>query len=407
MRRRPQNPEKAAISFSSLKAAQAGDVGLVLSGGGARAAYQVGALKALEPYLDQRTHPISVIIGSSIGAINGLIFAACLKSGYSVATDELVSLWVERTFRNTFAGSASRAFLRSIKIALLQYLSPGPKASNTSIFDPSPLVQRVDSIIEKYGGLTPENRAPQLKSVAVMTTIEGQERKPLIFVSTHKRIDPETLRGASFQVCYVESLHAKHGFASAALPAVLPPVELDTDAGKVSLVDGGISQNTPVDPAARMGAERVILIDISGRDWWHNRFGEPHDKRPEWEVPAGPETFCMRPPETFIVRCQSALGPLLKSCTAGSTSKFMAACGATWPLFTLLKKKLGEEVAYETMSYVALDPDYLQGLIDRGFNETRKLLQNRSEIEFKTRDPHELEASASTSLSSLISGQRP
>ena len=297
-------------------------------------------------------------------------------------------MWMERNFKNSFAGSASLAFFRSIKIAMLQYMSPGPSPNSTSIFDPTPLMNRVDETLTAYGGLTPESRAPQLRAVGVMTTIEGQQRKPMLFVSTHKRIDAELMKGASFQVCYVETLTAKHGFASAALPSVLPPVELDTEGGKVSVVDGGISQNVPVDPAARLGAERMVVVDISGRDWWLARYGEEGDKRPDWEVPAELQTYCFRPPESFVVRCQKPLGPLLKSVVSTSTRKFMAACGATWPLFTLLKKKLGEDVAYEVMSYCALDPDYIQGLIEQGFNETTAMLRNKQEIEFKRANPY-------------------
>jgi hypothetical protein len=46
-----------------------------------------------------------------------------------------------------------------------------------------------------------------------------------------------------------------------------------------------------------------------------------------------------------------------------------------WPLFSILKKKLGEEVAYESMTYVALDPEYLQGLIELGYSETVMTLE--------------------------------
>ncbi len=382
MKRRPQSPDRKAITLPKYGFDAKATLGLVMSGGGSRAAYQVGALKALEPYFSQSSHQIGVIVGSSIGSINGLLLGAGIKHGYTAAVDELESLWMERTFRNTFAGHPSRAFFRSIKIAVLQYLQPGPSPSATSIFDPTPLMNRVDEAIKKFGGLEPKNRAEFVKAVAVMTTVEGKERKPLLVASTTQPIPEDIIQGATFQVAYVEALSAKHGFASAALPSILPPVEIDTEHGKVHLVDGGISQNVPVDPAGRLGAERVVVIDISGRDWWLNRAGEAHDTRPTWEVPAAEKTFCFRPPDTFVIRCQKPLGPLLKAAVGRSTSKFLAAAGATWPIFSLLKKKLGEEVAFEVMAYVALDPDYAAALIERGFNETVTILKNKSELEF-------------------------
>lgn len=394
MRRRRQDSERRSILLNRSLLAPAGDIGIVLSGGGARAAYQVGALKALIPYLEKSSDQISVVIGSSIGAINGLVLSACLKEGLGESVEQLESMWRERTFRNTFCGTPSGAFLRAIKMAFLQYRSPGPNATSAAIFDPTPLMQRVDQVINTFGGLTPEARHPSLQAVGVMTTMEGPERKPMLFMSSHKRIDQNTLEGASFEICYVDGLSAKHGFASAALPSVLPPVELDTEHGKVRLVDGGISQNIPVDPAVRLGAQRVIVVDISGRSWWLDRYGEPHDTRPTWEVPAGLKTFCMRPPDTFVVKPPKALGPLLKDSVNASTRKFIAAVGPVWPVFQLLKKKLGEEVAFEVMSYVALDSDYLGALIEAGYNDTIHHLKNKTQVEFAHQDSYEKWAEA-------------
>ena len=382
---RPQNGDRPELTFNAVEAllAQPKRTALVLSGGGTRAAYQIGALKALLPFFgDRKVDNISVIVGSSIGAINGLMLGACLKCGLSDAVNQIEALWRVRNFRNSFSGTPSQAFLRAVKMAVMQYLSPGPKATQAAIFDPTPMMREVDLIIERNGGLAPEQRAPSLKAVSVMTTIEGATRKPLLFLSAHKPLTLGELDGASFEVCNVRTLSAKHGFASAALPSVLPPVEIDVEGGNVKLVDGGISQNVPVDPAVRLGAERVIVLDVSGRDWWLNRDNEPQDTRPTWEVLAAPQTYCLRQPETFVFRCRTGLGGLLKESVASSHMKFMAALGPVWPVFSLLKRKLGEDIAYEAMTYVALDPDYIEGLIELGYNETLYLLHKKGEISF-------------------------
>ena len=386
MKRRPRDSNEPAVDNIVGRQSPPGKLGLIFSGGGVRASYQVGALRALGSFIESSESQINFILGSSIGAINGLILSACLKDGFPHSIEQLENLWRKRNFRNTFDGSPSSAFLRAIKIAFLQYMSPGPKGGSDSIFNPAPLIQELDQVLLAHGGLSPDARAHSLEAIAVMTTVEGTERKPLLFVSAHKKFDESVFKGAAFEVCYVDELTSKHGFASAALPSVLPPVEIDTDKGRVRLVDGGISNNVPVDPAVRMGADRVILFDISGRDWWLKRFGKKEDQRPDWEVPAGMETYCLRPPETFIVRCQEPLGPLLKSCVGQSRSKFISALGPVWPLFTLLKNKLGEDVAYETMSYVALDPDFISAVIERGYNETTGLLRNKVTPEFEHPD---------------------
>lgn len=355
----------------------AGDVGVVLSGGGSRAAYQIGALKALAPHLLRHENPLSIIVGSSIGAINGLMIGASYGEGLERAIAITEEVWRERVFRNTFEGTPSMAFFRAVRMATLQYLSPGPNPSTDAIFNPRPLMRRVDGVINDYGGLSPEALKGSLHTVAVMTTVEGAQRKPLVFVSSKKDPHTDLLKGASFEVSFVKRLHAKHGFASAALPSVLPPVELDTEQGQVRLVDGGISINVPVDPAARLGAEQVVVLDVSGRQWWHDRYKEPHDTRPEWEVKSASDTFCVRPPETLVLRNQEGLGKLLKDSIGSSSKKFIEALGPVWPVFQLLKRKLGEELAYEAMSYAALDRDYIGALIEQGFNETHRQLQAR------------------------------
>jgi predicted acylesterase/phospholipase RssA len=381
VRRHPRDLQSPAIPKQNETGAT-GAVGLVLSGGGSRAAYQAGALKALAPYLGLDGNKIQIIVGSSIGAVNGLVTGACLSQGVDYAATTLIDLWQEREFRNTFHGHPSAAFLRALKMAFFQYLSPGPKPTSDAIFNPTPLVDRVDGVIKAHGGLHPDKRAANLNAIATMTTVEGSKRKPLLFVSSREKIAPEIIHGASFEVSYVEEMTTKHGFASAALPSVLPPVELDTEHGKVRLVDGGISSNVPVDQALRLGAERIVCIDISGRAWWLNHYQEPLDTRPEWEVPSEEHTFCMRPPHTFSMVPSKALGPILKDAVASSTRKFIAAVGPTWPCFTVLKKKLGEELAYEVMSYVALDHDYLTGLIELGYNDVRNRLLKSGEPPF-------------------------
>jgi predicted acylesterase/phospholipase RssA len=377
MRRRPQPESSSALKFNRPLESPIGDVGLVLSGGGVRAAYQAGSLRALAQLMGSDIAHPSVIVGSSIGAINGLVLGATIGAGIDHSVSVLEELWRERTFGNTFGGSMTLSFVRAIRIAIEQYVAPGPHNSSTAVFDPSPLRQRIDDVINSHGGLSPETRAPFLRALGVMTTVEGPTRRPLLFLSSHQHLDKTALQGASFEVCQIENISAKHGFASAALPSILPAVDIDTEAGTVSLVDGGISQNIPIDPVVRLGASRIVVIDISGRAWWLDRYGERHDTRPSWEVPAGTDTFCMRPPELFVVRNQRPFGPILKQAVGGSTKRFMASVGAIWPLFSLIKRKLGEEAAYEVMTYVALDPEFMNGLMEMGYHETTSMIRER------------------------------
>jgi len=351
--------------------------GLVLSGGGTRACYQVGALKAIRDYFEKDDLKFSVITGSSIGAVNTLVFSASLRHGLNNAIANLESVWRERTYRNTFEGSPSVSFMRSIKLAALHYFSPGPDSSSFSVFDPTPLINRVDLAIREAGGLNLETRPDWLKVVGVMTTAELQQRKGLFIVSSRQELAPEALYGSSFDLHYVKNLTAAHAFASAALPSVLPPVQLSLETGQVQLVDGGIADNIPIDPAVRFGATSVIVVDTSGRKWWCDHQNVPHYSRDPWETISGVGTFCINPGIVLELRTQGPIGPLLRDSIGRSTSEYIKALGPTWPIFKILTHKLGNEVAYEIMSYAVVHPAYIDALIEQGYNETMRVLAER------------------------------
>lgn len=352
--------------------------GVVLSGGGSRAAFQLGALRALHDKGVITDSNIEVITGSSIGAVNGLVLAAGLNHGVGQSIDALYEIWGRRTFKNTFVGHPSKAFFRTIQIAILKYTSPGPSPSPISIFDPKPLQNEVDQVVAQFGGISIRNRKDSLKAVAVMATREDNvKRSSLLFVTSQKPFSSEDLVGATFQVHYVDSICAAHGFASAALPSVLPPVTIDINERQVQFVDGGISDNVPVDPAVRLGAEDMLVLDCSGRRWWFDHYGEPHYNRPTWEVPAAPDTFCRMPQRYFDCVNKEPFGPLLKAVVGKSRADFMKALGPTWPIFKILSMKMGSELAYEVMSYVALHPEYTQALIEAGYNRAISLVEKK------------------------------
>ncbi len=362
--------ENCANSLESSETSR----GLVLSGGGSRAAYQAGALKALEESFPEGRFPFSVIVGSSIGAVNGVLFSAALRRSYKDAVETVVELWRERTFENTFGGPLTLTLLRSIRVGFLQYLSPGPKPTTLSIFDPAPLRRRMDETLFEFGGAQVQDHHPDLSAIGVMTTREGDERKGLLLVNARREISPKMLKGISFGIHYVNHLSSSHAFASAALPSVLPPVEIRAESGDVRLVDGGISDNIPVDPAVRFGATDITIIDTSGKKWWCDRYNKPHYSRDPWELPVPPGTYCLQPKSfrEFIPSC--GLGKVLKESLGSSTKDYIRAFGPTWPIYRLLRNQMGEELALETMSYAVIHPPYLEALVELGYGDTKRAL---------------------------------
>lgn len=356
------------------------NLGIVLSGGGSRAAYQVGALRAVYDHTSLSREKVRVVAGTSIGAVNSLILSAGLRYPLTQSLDLLDTLWKKRTYKNTFSGHVSKTFLRAIQVAMLRYRSPGPVASTVSIFDPTPLKNEVDEAIHAFGGLRLDNLPDYLSSVAVMTTMEGVERKALLLALCRNHPDEQSLDGANFELLCLNELNASHGFASAALPSVLPAVDLNLEKHEVRLVDGGICDNIPVDPALRLGADAILLVDSSGRRWWFDHYGEPHDTKPDWEIAAKSSSFCIMPSRMFEVVNSSPFGTLLKQAVGKSTKNFIDALGPTWPIFRILKHKMGEELAYEVLSYAALHPDYISALIELGYKETLELLKKAKNL---------------------------
>lgn len=347
---------------------------LVLSGGGTRSVYQVGAIQALYEHYGNNL-PYQIIIGSSMGAVNGVILSAALRRGPEEAIDLLRQVWLERTFENTFGGSLSITLLRSLRIAFMQYLTPGPTSTSASIFDPTPLRQRIDEILFDCGGASVEDHPLNLRTIGVMTTIDGDRRRGLLIANVSQQAKEELLmQGAQFDIHEVNHLSSSHAFASAALPAVLPPVEITLAEKKVRLVDGGISDNIPVDAAVRYGANHVTLLDTSGKRWWHDHYQRPHDTAETWEPVAEEGAFCLTPLFMKELFNKTAFGPVLKQSMGSSTRDYIRALGPTWPIYKLIQKKMGETVALEIMTYAAIHPAYVTALLELGYNETKDRL---------------------------------
>ncbi len=351
-------------------------LGIVLSGGGVRASYQVGVLKAICEHLPNYGNNISVIVGASIGAVNAVILDSSLHRGLSGAVEVVENVWRDRTYENTFAGSLTVSFFRSIKLAFFQSITPGPVATDFAIFDPTPLIQSLHHSLTSVRKEDRSRSSAGKRSVAVMTTQEGKERTPLLIA--HMRGDNYFHHdvGVSYDVHCVKRLGLKHAFASAALPWVLPPVEILNDKKTIRLVDGGICDNVPVDPAIRLGADTVLTIDTSGRSWWHDQMKRRHYERDEWEIEAAKDTYCLLPKNHLHLQNKKPLGEIVADVIGGRSAKnAIRTLGPIWPVYKLLKVKLGEVVALEIISYVFLHPDFISQVLQLGYDETTELIK--------------------------------
>src|ERR1700731_1496760 len=148
-------------------AAQA-QIGLVLAGGGVRGAYEVGALSALAPALEARGECPRVIVGTSVGALNGAYLAANAQRPFSEAVDGVIELW-----RTMDYGDVLRPLLSAGELGrLIRYLAdvvglPAPDVP--ALLDTAPLAATLERLIS-FEQLTRNVVAGTVTSAAVVAT---------------------------------------------------------------------------------------------------------------------------------------------------------------------------------------------------------------------------------------------
>jgi NTE family protein len=232
-------------------------IGIVLPGGGARGAYEAGALSVLLPELEARGERITISCGTSVGAIN----AAFLGSLADKPAAEQAQLMLAR-WREMRKGDVIRPIVGpSLPLTGLRFLGelleiPGVRLA--SIMDPSPLAGSLDRWVD-WVALQRNVKQGLVQSVCVIATALTRGG-PVAFVHTAGPVPPNR---ASDDVRYVRvgALAAEHVRASAAIPLLFPPVEVTTPATAADFyIDGGTRLNSPIAPALALGADRVIVI---------------------------------------------------------------------------------------------------------------------------------------------------
>jgi len=233
-------------------------LGLVLTAGGARGAYQAGVLKRLGeiPSLKKGSSPFPIIAGASAGAINGTMLAAT-GHRFGPSTRALASLWgdltVDRVFRTDILA------LGQVGVRLVRDLALGGVFGGgtlQSFFDASPLRDFLGSKLP-VRGIDAAIRRGELYAVAISAT-SYHSGKAFTFVQGRPG---HPIWQKSRRVCLPTKLTLDHVLASAAIPILFPPV-LVSSGGECFFGDGGLRLVTPFSPAIRLGATRVFAVGV-------------------------------------------------------------------------------------------------------------------------------------------------
>jgi NTE family protein len=232
------------------------NVGLVLSGGGARGAYQVGAILALAEILGQKTAPFSVLAGVSAGAINTVPLGIGADNFPGTAR-HLAEIWrsltPERVYR-TDAPNLTRLGARWIKDLTMGGVLGGSRS--TFLLDTQPLRELLERELD-CSRLQEHITSGALRGIAVSATnyLTGST---VTFFDGAPEIKPWVRHG---RVSLREQISVDHILGSAAIPVFFPPVNVN---GKL-FGDGGIRMTTPLSPAIHLGAEKIVAIGIRYR----------------------------------------------------------------------------------------------------------------------------------------------
>jgi len=232
-------------------------VALVLSGGGARGAYEMGALSVLLPELERRGERPTVLVGTSVGAFNCAYLAARAHVQASQLVDEALPLWQSLRHRDVLAPIISAASLRRTGSYLRQLLGLGGTRID-SLLEPAPLPRTLAEMVP-FSDVR-ENVAAGRVTVAVTATSAYSGRTAVFHAGGES---PET--DAVRQIVYVEvELSPDHVRASGAIPVIFPPVHVQQpEAARGWYFDGGTRLNTPIKPALALGADRVAVIGLN------------------------------------------------------------------------------------------------------------------------------------------------
>jgi len=227
-------------------------VGLVLPGGGARAAYQVGVLKAIADMMPQAPNPFPIIVGTSAGAVSAAVLGTEAYR-WQRAVEGLEHVWanfhVPQVFR-VDAGSMLRSGMHWV-LSLISggLLLPPPLA----LFDNSPLRALLASHLD-WPGLQHSIDGGHVKALALCATSYSSASSVAFFQGSDA--SAEWVRQQ--RVGRRTELRLEHVMASLGVPFLFPPVQL----GHEFFGDGAQRQLWPLSPAIHLGADRLLVIGV-------------------------------------------------------------------------------------------------------------------------------------------------
>lgn len=360
-----------------------------MTGGGARASFQVGVVRALYEILGKKNNLFDVISGNSAGAINSTYLAANCEN-WDVSTTNLTELWTKVKPQDIF--DLRKRTISDIGLKLVSgTILGGIKQKSNSInhlLDTDPLRRLAEREIG-FDHIARNIKNNHLHGISLSTTNYNSGSNVVFYQGHHSIKDWARSDRFSFRT----DLAPQHLMASAAIPFFFPPIQI----GNSFYGDGCIRQTTPLSPCIHMGAEKIIAVGVRHphnqekmRELAFSQFNNPSmgqiagvmlnaifldslDADVERLVKINELIAEGTHPELktvpiLVIRPSRDLGKMTTNITAELPS-----------ILRYLLKGIGvsETEGLDLLSYLAFDKSYTKPLIELGYEDTYKM---KSEI---------------------------
>jgi NTE family protein len=227
-----------------------GTIGIVLSGGGARGAYEFGALEVLAPILDERPR---IVVGTSAGGLGAAYLAANAHHGFEAAARSGAQTWLAVEIGDVIGPLCSPLELSRLLLYGLELLGLDVR-SPPGLLDTSPQPETIAALID-FDQLARNVEDRTLSTAAVVATAYATARTA-VFHSGGESPPTDDRRG----IDYISArLAVEHVQASSAIQSLFPAVKV----GDRWYGDGGVRLNTPLKPALKLSAQRLVVIGLN------------------------------------------------------------------------------------------------------------------------------------------------